>query len=116
MPEFSYKSDENMVKGYFNENFDKLNKWLESDERKANDCSEVMEIVVEGTTDADDVTYYAFVFFQENAEEAWYASAFDLTVSDKFEKWFNDQKSTTPVVYGNSVNNINTIMMSTSAQ
>lgn len=113
MPEFSYNSDENMVVDYFNENFDKLNEWLEADGLKANTASDVIEIVVKGDASKkeEDKTYYAFIYFQDYAEEAWYASAFDLTVSDQFEKWFEDQKKATPVSYGNSVNEINTIML-----
>ena len=111
-PAFYYGSDENMVNNYFSEDYAKLNEWLKKDDRTQPELSEVMEIVIEGKTDKDDKTFYAVMYFQENAEEAWYASAFDLTVSKQFEDWFKAQNEAHPVVYGNSVNNINTIIMS----
>lgn len=113
-PVFSYDNVEAMPDEYFSKNYDKLNEWLDTGKLTDNTLSEIIEIVVEGTTGSDgkkseDKTYYAVVYFEKYNDEAWYVQAQNSIVNDEFESWY---KKLSPVQYSNySISSINTITM-----
>ena len=94
----------------FNESYQVLNDWLDAGNLTENTLSEVFEVVVEKET------YYAVLFFEKYNVEAWYANAYSLTISSQFEAWYEAELESKPLTINQeAINNIGTIMFTTSA-
>ena len=111
-PLFSYNGVEKMPNKYFADAYNELNVWLDSGECVDDTLSEIFEIVIKGTDGNEDTTYYAVVYFEKYNDEAWYASAYDLTVNKQFEDWYKEQGEVTPISYNDkALANINTLKL-----
>ena len=99
---FEFNKAEKQPGGAFNSTYNALNVWLEDDERKAGDISEIITV---STTDSNNKTVktYAVVFFEKDLSadaekgQAWYVNAYASTVSYQFENWYNKQLTDKPL-------------------
>ncbi len=105
-PVYSY---DNVVRGkhdYFNDDYQKINEWIEAEGRKAGDYTDkIMEITVKSGSgnDAKETKYYAVVYFEKQAEAAWYADAFNGALQDSIDKWYEDAQKSNPVIPNHNV-------------
>lgn len=101
---FEFNAVEKTPDGMFNSNYKVMNDWLDSGKLENNSLSEIFEVVVE------EKTYYAVVFFEKYNVEAWYASAYSMTVSDQFEKWYEAELESKPLkINEKAIYDINTV-------
>ena len=111
-PVFSYDNVEKAQDKYFAESYDKINQWLDTGALEENTLSDVIEIKIEGKTDAEDQTYYAIVFFESYNVKAWYANAYDGVLNEQFKDWYDTELKNNPVVYDEkALYDINTLKM-----
>ncbi len=111
-PVFSYDNVEKAQDNYFAAAYDKINQWLDTGKLEKNTLSDVIEIKIEGKTDAEDQTYYALVFFESYNVKAWYANAYDGVLNKQFEDWYEAELKNNPVVYDEeALYDINTLKM-----
>ena len=108
---FEYNAVEKMSEAMFNENYQVLNDWINSDERVAKTLSEVFEVVVE------EQTYYAVIFFDDYNDEAWYANAYSLTIAEQMDTWYETSLEANPIAFNEEVmSNISTIMFTSTTE
>ena len=96
---FEFNAVEKMSEAMFNESYQVLNDWINSDERVAKTLSEVFEVVVE------EQTYYAVIFFDDYNDEAWYANAYSLTIAEQMDTWYETSLEANPIEFNNDVMN-----------
>lgn len=107
---FEFNAVEKQADGMFNSSYAVMNDWLDSGKLTEKTLSDIFEVVVE------EKTYYSVVFFEKYNVEAWYASAYDLTVSEQFEAWYEAELESKPLnVNDEAINNINTIVFTAAA-
>ena len=116
---FEFNSVEKQTAGAFNTSYDKLNKWVEDEARKAGELSEIIEVTT--GTGKDAKTTYCVIFFEkENKEEkgeTWYVNGYASTVSFQFEEWYNQQLKDKPLdINTKALQDISTVAFATSGQ
>ncbi len=94
-PVFSYSRDERAKEKYFADDYDAINRWVDSADRKAGDHTDTLiEIKVESGSgdDATTTTYYAVVLFEGEDLEAWHADALSGVINEDVESWYETEK------------------------
>ncbi len=94
-PVFSYSRDERVKEKYFADDYDAINQWLDSADRKAGEYTEkLIEIKIDETDSSGKKTtktYYAAVLFEGHDLKAWHADALSGVIAENVEEWYEEE-------------------------
>ena len=83
---FGFDNVKNGKGSYFNQAFDDLNKWIESDDRMGGDfTSKIIEIT------ANFKTYYAVLYYDGDGMPAWYADVLEDMTAEELGEWYKQE-------------------------
>ena len=101
---FEFNAVEKMSEPMFNQDYQVLNDWLETEGLAAKTLSDIFEVTIK------DTTYYAVLFFDDYNDEAWYANAYSLTIAEQMDTWYETRLEANPITFNEKVmNEITTI-------
>ena len=102
---FEFNSGEKQAASTFNDKYKVMNEWIEDENRKDGDLSEIIEIKVD-----DKTTHYGVLFFEAHNQETWYVSAFNGVISEQFDAWYEEELKNNPLTINtDALNDISTI-------
>lgn len=88
-----HSAPKQVAPGYFRNNqFDKIDDWLEEEGRKPGDVSDVFELEVSSSSSSSTKTkYYAICYFEDYDKEVWYVNATSGRINQMFEHWYQGE-------------------------
>ncbi len=99
-PVFSYYQVDQAKEKYFSDDYNAINDWLDSADRKNGDyTSELIVIEIKDSKGKVTDTYYAALVFEEHDDMAWYVDAFDGTVNEAMEDWYDAEIAKKLITY-----------------
>ncbi len=99
-PVFSYYQVDQAKEKYFADDYNAINDWLDSADRKNGDyTSELIVIEIKDSNGAVTDTYYAALVFEEHDDAAWYVDAFNGTVNEAMEDWYDAEIAKKLITY-----------------
>ncbi len=88
-PTFSYYQVDQAKEKYFADDYNAINDWLDSADRKNGDyTSELIVVEIKDSKGKVTATYYAALVFEEHDDAAWYVDAFNGTVNKAMDDWY----------------------------
>ncbi len=99
-PTFSYYKVEQAKEKYFADDYNAINTWLDSADRKDGDyTNELITIEIKDSTGNVTDTYYAALVFETHDDAAWYVDAFNGTVSEEIDTWYQNELAKKLITY-----------------
>lgn len=91
---FGHSAPKQVAPGYFKKTdstFAAIDEWLEKEERKPGDLSEIFEMKTKATSTTKSITYYALCYFEDYDKPVWHVNATTGTINEMFEIWYQGE-------------------------
>ena len=85
---------EQVAPGYFKKSdsaFATIDEWLESEDRKPGDVSDIFYLLSKPSGSKETTKYYAICYLEDFDKEVWYVNATNGVVEDMFKAWYEGE-------------------------